>query len=113
MTRSGRKRSLSSSNNVDEEVTSAADSSKVSKKGLKCHYYSTDDDDDAEIHILDGVEYKNYNDFVEAKRKRNEAYLQTLGFDSQKTKTTKEEKETPKPNHKMANPKTNFLHRLK
>ena len=105
MTRSGRKRSLRSSSNdcshngsnVDEDVTSAADSGKVSKKGLKCHYYSTDDDEVAEIHILDGVEYKNYNDFVEAKRKRNEAYLQTLGFDSQKTKTTKEEKETPEP----------------
>lgn len=105
MARKGRKRSLRSSssssndaNTVERDVARAAvDSSKVSKKGLKCHYYSTDDDDDAEIHTLDGVEYKNYNDFVQAKRKRNEAYLKTLGFDSNSHK--------PKPTKASSEPK--------
>eukprot|EP00533_Pseudo-nitzschia_delicatissima_P005368 CAMPEP_0116079308 /NCGR_PEP_ID=MMETSP0327-20121206/1072_1 /TAXON_ID=44447 /ORGANISM="Pseudo-nitzschia delicatissima, Strain B596" /LENGTH=726 /DNA_ID=CAMNT_0003569923 /DNA_START=3015 /DNA_END=5195 /DNA_ORIENTATION=- len=46
----------------------------------------SDEGDDTEVHVLDGVEYKNYNDFVIAKRQRNEKYLRELGFDSNEKK---------------------------
>ena len=44
----------------------------------------SEDDDDEEktqrVYILDGVNFNNYQDFVDAKRKRNEKVLMGLGF---------------------------------
>ena len=45
---------------------------------------SEDDDDEKiaqRVYILDGVSFNNYQDFVDAKRKRNEKVLMGLGFE--------------------------------
>ena len=47
--------------------------------------YESEDDDEEEavtqnVYVLDGEEYTNYQDFVAAKRKRNQKVLMNLGF---------------------------------
>jgi hypothetical protein len=64
----------------DNEVIHYKDS-----KGLTQEEDEEDSEDDDEekpqrVYILDGVNFNNYQDFVDAKRKRNEKVLMKLGF---------------------------------
>jgi hypothetical protein len=53
------------------------------------HDGNAHNDDASDVLLLDGVEYKNYNDFVAAKRQRNENYLRGLGFHNKKKNKNK------------------------